>query len=194
MNITSFQYPKRKAPSSTAMKMLKNPVVDRKNKVAENKLSENIHELEMEYEKFGANYSRERVSLKHKLRGMREELERPTHEYLEMPTVNPNERLMSPAPTIRSPRPTSRASQIFHRKTGLPVVTIEEADDEKESEDVRPKSRSHLPRSSKEDRSTDQRMNNLHKRYSLQAGSKSTIQDIQRRHLSAKSKRNSASS
>lgn len=191
MNITSFKFPKRKAPSSTSMKMLKNPVVDRKNKVAENKLSENIHELEMEYQKFGANYSRERVSLKHKLRGMREELERPTHEYLEMP--DSNERLMSPAP-FRSPRPTSRASEIFHRKTGLPEVTIEEAEEEKESEDVRPKSRSHLPGSSKEHRSTEQRMNNMHKRYSLHAGSKSTIQDIERRHLSAKSKRHSTSS
>jgi hypothetical protein len=56
------------------MKMLHNPTVDRKNKVAENRLSENLHELEMEYERFGASYSREKVHLKHELRVMREEL------------------------------------------------------------------------------------------------------------------------
>jgi hypothetical protein len=47
MNIISFKLPKKNAVSSNAMKMLHNPTVDRKNKVAENRLSENLHELEM---------------------------------------------------------------------------------------------------------------------------------------------------
>lgn len=182
MNITSFKLPKKKAISPAAMKMLHNPTVDRKNKVAENRLSENLHELEMEYERFGVSYSREKVHLKHELRGMREELEKPSHELLEMPDRDIMERLTSPLPYIsRSPRPTSSTTR-GNKKNNIPEIKIEEVNE------VRPRSRRPLPKSSKEERSIEQRMNNTHKRFHLQANSQKSIQELERKHLMSREK------
>lgn len=185
MNIISFKLPKKNAVSSNAMKMLHNPTVDRKNKVAENRLSENLHELEMEYERFGASYSREKVHLKHELQVMREELEKPSHELLEMLDRNTMERLMSPSPYIsRSPRPSSSTTR-GHKKNNIPEITIEEVSEEKET---RPRSRRPFPRSSQKERSIEQRMNNTHKRFHLQANSQKSIQEIERKHLMSRGK------
>lgn len=185
MNIISFKLPKKNAVSSNAMKMLHNPTVDRKNKVAENRLSENLHELEMEYERFGASYSREKVHLKHELRVMREELEKPSHELLEILDRNTMERLMSPSPYIsRSPRPSSSTTR-GHKKNNIPEITIKEVSEENET---RPRSRRPFPRSSQEERSIEQRINNTHKRFHLQANSQKSIQEIERKHLMSREK------
>lgn len=170
---------KRKT-SSTAIRMLKNPATDKRNKVAENKLSENIHELDLEYAKISANHCRNKMMLQQELRGLREQMEKRSHETYES---------IRTSPISWSPRPSSKMS---YERTSLPQGAIDETLEEKDEGNTGTRKR--IPGSSHEERATEQRMKNIHKRFSMQANSRPSIQEIHRRDkMSAKGKRSSIS-
>lgn len=175
--------PQKKRPaSSTVIRMLKNPAADRRNRVAENKLSDNIQELHLEYARISANHCRTKMMLQQELRVMREQMEKQSHETYESIRTSPVAWSPRSIPTMQYDKNTSQKGAIDEL----------EASDGKNETDA--KRRKRIPRSSHEERATEQRMNNIHKRFAMQANSRSSIQEIQRQHkMSAKGERGSVS-